>query len=708
MAFEATVAFIDNTLHNLNLQDGSDGIFVRIQQDEPLEPGDRVLVEGHLEPSFLPFLVATRIVVLHHGLLPAPLPVTFDDLVRTRIVSARVKLCGRIRSANLVNSTTMASGRLEMQVDGGYADVEVESHDLAAMRALVDSDVEVTGIAARKFDSKMQQTGVRLRVSSLADIRVLNSAPTDPWALPASPLGFIITAYHIHDLSSRLRVQGTLTYFDPGVGAVLQSGRQSLWIETDSTDPLRIGNMAEAIGFPDVHDGHLALTHTELRDSGASSSVVPFAAHWNELAEWARNRPSGLSFDLVSTEGRVVSLVRAADQDEYVLDSEGKLFSAIYHHPVPPLPVPAFRAVPEGSLVRVTGICMPTDSQPYNGEVHFNILLRTPADVALIGGPPFWSMKNLVAAVALLTAVLMLIGTWAWMLERRIRRQTAALAYIERRRRSILEDINAMQPLADIVEMITGIVTFQLHGAPCWCTIAGGATLGNRPRKCDGMRVVERAIPARSGGKLGSLHVAFPASARPLRDEEEALSMGAGLVAVAIESRRLYTDLLHRSEFDQLTEIYNRFSLDMQLDATITSARERGSVFALIYVDLDNFKLVNDRHGHQIGDLYLREAAVRMKDQLRPSDQLARLGGDEFAALVTNVRNRSEVEEVAERLERTLAEPFVFGQIRLSGSASTGIALYPEDATAKDGLLHHADRAMYATKATRPRLSKAG
>ena len=105
--------------------------------------------------------------------------------------------------------------------------------------------------------------------------------------------------------------------------------------------------------------------------------------------------------------------------------------------------------------------------------------------------------------------------------------------------------------------------------------------------------------------------------------------MGAGLAALAIETRRLYTDLLRRSEFDLLTDIQNRFSLEKHLDALIERARETAGIFGLIYIDLDGFKLVNDRYGHQVGDLYLQEAAARMKHQLRPGDILARLGGDD-------------------------------------------------------------------------------
>lgn len=174
--------------------------------------------------------------------------------------------------------------------------------------------------------------------------------------------------------------------------------------------------------------------------------------------------------------------------------------------------------------------------------------------------------------------------------------------------------------------------------------------------------------------------------------------MAIGLAALAIETRRLYSDLRHRSDFDLLTDIHSRFSLDKRLDAQIEDARQRASIFGLIYIDLDKFKLVNDVYGHQVGDLYLQEMATRMKRQLRTHDSLARLGGDEFAALVPIVRSRADVQEIALRLERSFDAPFRVDGAILHPSASVGIALYPEDAITKDGLLSAADTAMYAAK----------
>jgi len=177
--------------------------------------------------------------------------------------------------------------------------------------------------------------------------------------------------------------------------------------------------------------------------------------------------------------------------------------------------------------------------------------------------------------------------------------------------------------------------------------------------------------------------------------------MAAGLATLAIETSRLYSDLVRRSEFDVLTDVQNRFAMEKTLDAMIHHARQSAAIFAVIFIDLNDFKQVNDVYGHHTGDLYLQEVAQRMKHQLRPGDTLARIGGDEFAVLVSEVRNRAEVEEIAARLGGCFDEPFSNNGCELLGSASIGIALYPEDANTAQDLLSTADAAMYVAKYNR-------
>jgi diguanylate cyclase (GGDEF)-like protein len=176
------------------------------------------------------------------------------------------------------------------------------------------------------------------------------------------------------------------------------------------------------------------------------------------------------------------------------------------------------------------------------------------------------------------------------------------------------------------------------------------------------------------------------------------IAMGIKLTAVTVENTHLYADLVHRSEFDLLTDIPNRRQLEEQLRALIGKASLDGSIFALIFIDLDRFKQVNDNYGHGVGDSFLQLAAQRMKQQLRPGDMLARLGGDEFAILLASVPDRGQTVEIVHRLERCFDSPFNIGGLQIQGSASMGIAMYPDDGHDSETLLRASDIAMYSVK----------
>ena len=697
VSFEATVTYFRGYEKTLFVQDQDIGIYISATTSLNLIPGDRILVRGLAHDSFRPIVASSDITLLHHGTILPPIDASFEQLVQSKFDCQYVTVRGLVRSAEMQLSSGRAVTSIELRAAGGYVGVIMDNSDPAKLNGLLDAEVEISGVASGRFDGKMQATGILIHSPDFSYARILSRAPVDAWNTPVAPMDEVLSALNTHELTQRVRVQGTITYYHQGSMAILQDGNRSIRVLTSAINPLRVGDRADAIGIPFIDNGFLTLKLGQIRSTGAATPIVSLPVTWDELASGKH------SFDLVSIEGKVVTQVREHSQDVYIISSGDHLFSAAIRHPfvnewgVVKAPTPVPTIAPE-SRVRVTGVAILDDGNPFNGAVAFGILLRSTADVIVIQSPPLLNVRNLVLLVILLLAVVVTGGARGWLIERKVRRRTSALAYIEQRRSRILEEINGVLPLAAIVEQITELVSFKLKGSPCWCQITDGAQLGNCPPKLSALRVVQQEIPARSGPPLGIVLAAFDPLSQPRGIETVALSMATALTALAIENRRLYSDLLHRSEFDLLTNTHNRFSLDKHLDALIEDARKSAGIFGLIYVDLDHFKQINDLYGHQVGDLFLQEMAIRMKRQLRTVDTLARIGGDEFAALLPLVHSRADVEEIALRLEQCFDRTFLAENIAIHGSASVGIALYPQDAASKDLLFNAADTAMYAAK----------
>ena len=481
-----------------------------------------------------------------------------------------------IQSADLVpnSQAPILNTELNILVEGGHAEVTIDNDDPARLKGLLDAQVEITGVQSGIFDNKMQQTGILLHLSSLDQVKILKRAKVDPWSIAITPMDRILNGYKVDDESERERVHGTITYDQPGVALVLQDGAKSIWITSDSSTPLHVGYVADAIGFPDVENGFLTLTHGEVHETATLAPVTPKLFTWSQLAHGGNDGHSHV-FDLVSVEGQVVTEVRQATQDEYVLDSDGHLLSAIIRHPgsASKAPLSPMHEIPVGTRIRVTGICMLTDANPFNGEVPFNILMRNVDDIAVVARPSWLNVRNLVLLVGLLLGVVIAIGARSWALERRTREKSAALAYVEQRRSRILEDINKSRPLSETIESITQVTSFRLHGAACWCKIADGASLGLRPPAITTQRIIQQEIPGRSGAALGTIFAAIHGLKKPRAEESAALALGAGLASLAIETSHLYSDLVHRSEFDLLTDMPNRFSMEKHLGAMIRTRR---------------------------------------------------------------------------------------------------------------------------------------
>lgn len=155
----------------------------------------------------------------------------------------------------------------------------------------------------------------------------------------------------------------------------------------------------------------------------------------------------------------------------------------------------------------------------------------------------------------------------------------------------------------------------------------------------------------------------------------------------------------HLAQHDALTDLPNRLLVQDRVDQAIAHARRHKNKTALLFLDLDNFKIINDSLGHNAGDELLKQVADRLRDAVRESDTVSRQGGDEFLLVLTDVDDLAAISEVASHVLQQLAQPFTLRGMQVVTSLSIGIAVYPENGDNFDVLLKHADIAMYQAKA---------
>ncbi len=190
-----------------------------------------------------------------------------------------------------------------------------------------------------------------------------------------------------------------------------------------------------------------------------------------------------------------------------------------------------------------------------------------------------------------------------------------------------------------------------------------------------------------------------PERLRPDDELVEQLSGVAALAAPAMQSGQLFDQLRYKASHDGLTGLLNRVGFRQCIDGALNSIGTGDGRLALLFVDLNRFKQVNDVHGHDVGDELIRQAGARLSAICRGADEVARLGGDEFAVILADVHHDGQVRAAERRVREAFKEPFIVDEIAISVGASVGGGVWPDDGHTVNELVKHADAAMYEDKA---------
>jgi diguanylate cyclase (GGDEF)-like protein/PAS domain S-box-containing protein len=336
-------------------------------------------------------------------------------------------------------------------------------------------------------------------------------------------------------------------------------------------------------------------------------------------------------------------------------------------------------------------------------------LLRFAPTAAYLQQQRGWASWTVLTAGLLMTsllgALMLLISGERARIEALVTDRTTRLRDREARLQAILDNA------AD------AIVTVDADGVLVSANAATAALFGYRPAHLPGMPFLS-LVPA--GGDEGAAALlARLTHAAPderalhgvnARGERFPLSISVSRVLLPTEhlfvcilrdlteQQRSQERIYKLAHHDTLTGLENRYALNDRLEQQLAHARRTREPVAVLFIDLDHFKKINDSHGHAAGDQLLTGAAQRMKDLLRDIDTLARLGGDEFVIVLGGPLTPESVSTVAVRLVQSLAAPYQLGAITAHSGASVGVALFPDDGEDGATLMRHADTAMYAAK----------
>ncbi|MGA9672796.1 MAG: EAL domain-containing protein [Terracidiphilus sp.] len=641
------VTYNDSEWGHLYLQDATGGIYVKYPGAHPeLHAGMIATVVGLTNAGdFAPVIVAPKFLNEHSGAQPVPLGVTAFEAAGGMRDSQFVQVQGVIHPIKIGEESAHL---LTFELYSEFGQIHVYTLSLPSflqrLQQLEDARVSIRGVFGTVFNSHRQLIGYQLLITSLEDIKVIEPPVQNPFEQMPTPIGNLLRFSHQSRPGHRVKVQGSVTMV--GLDSVyLQDSDGGVEVHGD-TATLHIGDLVEALGYPSLVGRYSpVITDAVMRSLGRKAPTFAKTATVESILQGQYDS------QLVSIEGKLLAAIDRSSGKSLLLQSGIHTFAAELNTTDsggkgwPPK---------EGSILRLTGIssAQVDPSKLYlllqQQPVGFKILLSSPADVTVVKAASFWDVQN--AFILLVTLALGIL---------------AALARMTMLRRRVRIQMLALQKAAETTQAIED--------------------LSNAMREVSTEQRFDSKVSVRGNENVAQLVVGFNGMLSELQRSEQANKEG--------EAR-----LLEQALTDELTRLPNRRHLSDHLSRSMAEAKRENSMLALLYIDLDGFKLVNDSLGHAAGDILLVQVSERLIAQLRRTDTLARIGGDEFTVLLSCIKKRDDAQTVASSLLDALARPFYIEGQEITIGASIGISTFPDQANDEMDLLQQADSAMYVAK----------
>ena len=688
---KATVSYYDPADGVLFVQDATGGVYIETDKDYPIKSGDLVEITGRSSSSYrTEVALDPDIRVLGRGQTFIAPSYDYAQLISGVGDCRFVTIRGKVLAADVEQHESATRDHLDVAMAGGEVQVYLASSEAFRPEALLDSEIEVTGVVGGAFDAKNQLTGLIVYSSAAERIRVLRRPSVNVIKLPVTDIDNVFQTRDFTNHSQRVRVRGVLTYYKPGDAAVVENNGKSIYAQTRQTRPLSVGDVVDVYGFASDREYAPSLLHASIASTGETGKVVPHPVNYQEALS------GNYSDNLVLMSGNLVSELHDSHKDTLVVEVDGHLVNSYLESKSP------LRDFSLGSRIQIVGVCRIQPGGPWRAPYLFSLQMRNAGDAQLLSQPSWWTVRHLIQVLSGLGLIALSISAWAVILRRRVVEQTATIERsmkLAGERSRILKKISSNHPPDELLSEICFSVMRLLPGVRCCYSLrtADNKVLRSQNTALD-LVLFRMVLLGANDLPCGDVVVSAARHHPYLPDQPEVYATLSEMATLAMRQSLLHQSLVHHSTHDPLTELPNRRLCESKLSSALDEARVHSGRLAVVYIDVNRFKHINDRYGHKVGDLYLKQISARLQSQVRADDMLARIGGDEFLVIATLTADYDYAQTLSERLKACFDEAFVIDGHTIHGSASFGLARYPQDGATAEELQRKADHAMYLFK----------
>ena len=704
---DAVVTYSDPEWGHLFVQDRSGVSFIDVTGSKtvfPIGTHIRVLAVTSKNPNGVA-IVHPKIQILSRIRFPAPLPQTVAQVDAGGSESHFVVVEGILRPCS-APSTRLCYRLFDGSKRNGVS--VRKSEDVQAAHRLIGALVRVKGVVGRYVNAANQRLGMQIFVNSLKEIEVITPAPQE--AAPPTPAADILSSNIEERFAHLVHIRGVVTWTSPALFSV-QDATGTLFVNSVSNPIVHMGDRVDVAGFPGAGEFGPELADSQVSVNPAPSSAAPTAPLRLSVAEAMKSSHNGKRVQIAA---HLVAQSESATAYVYQLADDQQTFSAIYLHPAA---ASALVRLPGGSSLEVTGIAINQNAGQGKSR-SLLLLIDSPSDIVVHRELAWLTLRWAMVILALMVLAAILPLIWVRQLRFKVHQQTAILRTqfekelrLENRFRRLFEHNMAAvyfwKPDGAITECNAAFVKLlgferreQVIGRSYWEfeTNPAQQTYLKKLLLGEGLSNHEATLRRDDGAILHLL-----ANITPVQTPEGTVYETTAIDVTQLrhhqdELQRARDAAVHESLKDPLTGLSNRRHIMDTLAFHLASARQEDHMIALLYLDLDGFKVVNDSLGHGAGDELLVQVAHRLRARIRETDMVARIGGDEFMIVMNHIFSPDQASTLAASLLSTIAKPFEVKGNLLSIGVSIGISIFPSDANDAEELMQRADGAMYAAK----------